>query len=131
MRVWPGLRLIGAGGLAGDPEADGARPPSRAVCTARPTERRRQDLVGAGAAGLAAVQAFRSQPPQDAAEYVRLNVLPRPGPPPQIIGRLDDVERLLDEAGQRAQEVERGAQAIEEQQWLRRSPHSRNSWERS
>ena len=40
-------------------------------------------------------------------------MLPRPGPqpqpPPQIIGRPDDVERLLDEAGQRAQEVERGA----------------------
>ena len=75
--------------------------------------------MGAGAAGLAAVQAFRSQLPQDAAEYVRMNVLPRPGPqpqpPPQIIGRPDDVERLLDEAGQRAQEVERGAaQAIEE-----------------
>ena len=63
-----------------------------------------------GAAGLAAAQAFRSQLPQDAAEYVRLNVLPRPGqaqPPPQIIGRPSDVERLLDEAGQRAQEVER------------------------
>ena len=48
---------------------------------------------------------------------MRLNVLPRPGPaqpPPQIIGRPSDVERLLDEAGQRAQEVERGAQAIEE-----------------
>ena len=40
---------------------------------------------------------------------------PQPQPPPQIIGRPDDVERLLDEAGQRAQEVERGAaQAIEE-----------------
>ena len=55
---------------------------------------------------------------RDAAEYVRLNVLPRPGqpqPPPQIIGRPSDVERLLDEAGQRAQEVERGAaQAVEE-----------------
>ena len=40
---------------------------------------------------------------------MRLNVLPRPGqaqPPPQIIGRPSDVERLLDEAGQRAQEVE-------------------------
>ena len=76
------------------------------------------DLIGAGAAGLAAAQAFRSQLPQDAAEYVRLNVLPRPGPaqpPPQIIGRPSDVERLLDEAGQRAQEVERGAaQAVEE-----------------
>ena len=75
------------------------------------------DLIGAGAAGLAAAQAFRSQLPQDAAEYVRLNVLPRPGPaqpPPQIIGRPSDVERLLDEAGQRAQEVERGAEAIEE-----------------
>ena len=36
-------------------------------------------------------------------------------PPPQIIGRPSDVERLLDEAGQRAQEVERGAaQAVEE-----------------
>ena len=31
------------------------------------------DLIGAGAAGLAAAQAFRSQLPQDAAEYVRLN----------------------------------------------------------
>ena len=44
-------------------------------------------------------------------------MLPRPGPaqpPPQIIGRPSDVERLLDEAGQRAQEVERGAEAIEE-----------------
>ena len=42
-------------------------------------------------------------------------MLPRPGPPPpQIIGRLSDVERLLDKAGQRAQEVERGAQAVEE-----------------
>ena len=75
--------------------------------------------MGAGAAGLAAAQAFRSHLFEDAAEYVRLNVLPRPGPqpqpPPQIIGRPDDVERLLDEAGQRAQEVERGAaQAIEE-----------------
>ena len=76
------------------------------------------DVIGAGAAGLAAAQAFRSQLPQDAAEYVRLNALPRPGqpqPPPQIIGRPSDVERLLDKAGQRAQEVERGAaQAIEE-----------------
>ena len=74
------------------------------------------DIIGAGAAGLAAAQAFRSQLPQDAAEYVRLNVLPRPGPaqpPPQIIGRPSDVERLLDE-GQRAQEVERGAEAVEE-----------------
>ena len=38
---------------------------------------------------------------------MHLNVLPRPGPaqpPPQIIGRPSDVERLLDEAGQRAQE---------------------------
>ena len=44
-------------------------------------------------------------------------MLPCPGPaqpPPQIIGRPSDVERLLDEAGQRAQEVERGAEAIEE-----------------
>ena len=48
---------------------------------------------------------------------MRLNVLPRPGPaqpPPQIIGRPSNVECLLDEAGQRAQEVERGAEAVEE-----------------
>ena len=39
------------------------------------------DLAGDPEAGaFAAAQAFRSQLPQDAAEYVRLNVLPRPGP---------------------------------------------------
>ena len=112
--------------LAGDPEADaltnnGQGPPSITgrLRSAADGAQAAADLVGAGAAGLAAAQAFRSQLPQDAAEYVRMNVLPRPGPqpqpPPQIIGRPDDVERLLDEAGQRAQEVERGAaQAIEE-----------------
>ena len=111
--------------LAGDPEAgalasNGQGPPSitdRLHSTADSAQAA-ADLIGAGAAGLAAAQAFRSQLPQDAAEYVRLNVLPRPGqaqPPPQIIGRPSDVERLLDEAGQRAQEVERGAaQAVEE-----------------
>ena len=110
----------------GDPETDaltnnGQGPPSITgrLRSAADGAQAAADLVGAGAAGLAAVQAFRSQLPQDAAECVRLNVLPRPGPqpqpPPQIIGRPDDVERLLDEAGQRAQEVERGAaQAIEE-----------------
>ena len=110
--------------LAGDPDAltnNGQGPPSITgrLRSAADGAQAAADLVGAGAAGLAAVQAFRSQLPQDAAEYVRLNVLPRSGPqpqpPPQIIGRPDDVERLLDEAGQRAQEVERGAaQAIEE-----------------
>ena len=49
---------------------------------------------------------------------MRLNVLlcgAQPQLSPQIIGRPDDVESLLDEAGQRAQEVERGAaQAVEE-----------------
>ena len=110
--------------LAGDPEAgalasNGQGPPSitdRLRSTADGAQAA-ADLIGAGAAGLAAAQAFRSQLPQDAAEYVRLNVLPRPGPaqpPPQIIGRPSDVERLLDEAGQRTQEVERGAEAIEE-----------------
>ena len=111
--------------LVGDPEAgalasNGQGPPSitdRLRSTADGAQAA-ADLIGAGAAELAAAQAFRSQLPQDAAEYVRLNVLPRPGPaqpPPQIIGRPSDVERLLDEAGQRAQEVERGAaQAIEE-----------------
>ena len=110
--------------LAGDPEAgalasNGQGPPSitdRLRSTADGAQAA-ADLIGAGAAGLAAAQAFRSQLPQDAAEYVRLNVLPRPGqaqPPPQIIGRPSDVERLLDEAGQRTQEVERGAaQAVE------------------
>ena len=63
------------------------------------------------------------QPPAPAAHAsasqgrLPLNALPRPGqaqPPPQIIGRPSDAERL-DKAGQRAQEVERGAaQAVEE-----------------
>ena len=110
--------------LAGDPEAgalasNGQGPPSITdrLRSSADGAQAAADLIGAGAAGLAAAQAFRSQLPQDAAEYVRLNVLPRPGqaqPPPQIIGRPSDVERLLDEAGQRAQEVERGAEAIEE-----------------
>ena len=125
MRQGGGNRF-GEDDLAGDPEADaltnnGQGPPSITgrLRSAADGAQAAADLVGAGAAGLAAVQAFHSQLPQDAAEYVRLNVLPRPGPqpqpPPQIIGRPDDVERLLDEAGQRAQEVERGAaQAIEE-----------------
>ena len=124
MRQGGGNRF-GEDDLAGDPEADaltnnGQGPPSITgrLRSAADGAQAAADLVGAGAAGLAAVQAFRSQLPQ-AAEYVRMNVLPRPGPqpqpPPQIIGRPDDVERLLDEAGQRAQEVERGAaQAIEE-----------------
>ena len=104
--------------LAGDPEAgalasNGQGPPSitdRLRSTADGAQAA-ADLIGAGPAGLAAAQAFRSQLPQIAAEYVRLNVLPRPGPaqpPPQIIGRPSDVERLLDEAGQRAQEARRG-----------------------
>ena len=125
MRQGGGNRF-GEDDLAGDPEADaltnnGQGPPSITgrLRSAADGAQAAADLVGAGAAGLAAVQAFRSQLPQDAAEYVRMNVLPRPGPqpqpPPQIIGRPDDVERLLDEAGQRAQEAERGAaQAIEE-----------------
>ena len=110
--------------LAGDPEAgalasNGQGPPSitdRLRSTADGAQAA-ADLIGAGAAGLAAAQAFRSQLPQDAAEYVRLNVLPRPGqaqPPPQIIGRPSDVERLLDEAGQRAQDEETAAVAAEE-----------------
>ena len=113
--------------LAGDPEAgalasNGQGPPSitdRLRSTADGAQAA-ADLIGAGAAGLAAAQAFRSQLPQDAAEYVRLNALPRPGPaqpPPQIIGRPSDVERLLDEAGQRAQEVERGADGGRRERW--------------
>ena len=109
MRQGGGNRF-GEDDLAGDPEADaltnnGQGPPSITgrLRSAADGAQAAADLVGAGAAGLAAAQAFRSQLPQDAAEYVRLNVLPRPGPqpqpPPQIIGRPDDVERLLDEAG--------------------------------
>ena len=124
-RRYQGGNRFGEDNLAGDPEADaltnnGQGPPSITgrLRSAADGAQAAADLVGAGAAGLAAVQAFRSQLPQDAAEYVRLNVLPRPGPqpqpPPQIIGRPSDVERLLDEAGQRAQEVERGAEAVEE-----------------
>ena len=108
MRQGGGNRF-GEDDLAGDPEADaltnnGQGPPSITgrLRSAADGAQAAADLVGAGAAGLAAAQAFRSQLPQDAAEYVRLNVLPRPGPqpqpPPQIIGRPDDVERLLDEA---------------------------------
>ena len=108
MRQGGGNRF-GEDDLAGDPEADaltnnGQGPPSITgrLRSAADGAQAAADLVGAGAAGLTAAQAFRSQLPQDAAEYVRMNVLPR-------------VERLLDEAGQRAQEVERGAaQAIEE-----------------
>ena len=121
MRQGGGNRF-GEDDLAGDPEADaltnnGQGPPSITgrLRSAADGAQAAADLVGAGAAGLAAVQAFRSQLPQDAAEYVRPRPGPQPQPPPQIIGRPDDVERLLDEAGQRAQEVERGAaQAIEE-----------------
>ena len=124
-RRYQGGNRFGEDDLAGDPEADalasnGQGPPSITgrLRSAADGAQAAADLVGAGAVGLAAAQAFRSQLPQDAAEYVRLNVLPRPGPaqpPPQIIGRPSDVERLLDEAGQRAQEVERGAaQAVEE-----------------
>ena len=121
---YQGGNRFGEDDLAGDPEADaltnnGQGPPSITgrLRSAADGAQAAADLAGAGAAGLAAVQAFHSQLPQDAAEYVRLNVLPRPGPqpqpPPQIIGRPSDAERLLDEAGQRAQEVERGAEAIE------------------
>ena len=99
MRQGGGNRF-GEDDLAGDPEADaltnnGQGPPSITgrLRSAADGAQAAADLVGAGAAGLAAVQAFRSQLPQDAAEYVRMNVLPRPGPqpqpPPQIIGRPD------------------------------------------
>ena len=56
------------------PATGRGRPPSRNVCAGAQAA----DLVGAGAVGLAAAQAFRSQLPQDAAKYVRLNALPRP-----------------------------------------------------
>ena len=85
-----GGNRFGEDDLAGDPEADaltnnGQGPPSITgrLRSAADGAQAAADLVGAGAAGLAAVQAFRSQLPQDAAEYVRLNVLPRPGPQPQ------------------------------------------------
>ena len=52
----------------------------------------------------------------------RVNVLPRPGqpqPPPQIIGRPSDVERLLDEAGQRWSAAQRKL-LRRRRPWLRR-----------
>ena len=85
-RRYQGGNRFGEDDLAGDPEADaltnnGQGPPSITgrLRSAADGAQAAADLVGAGAAGLAAVQAFRSQLPQDAAEYVRLNVLPRPG----------------------------------------------------
>ena len=73
--------------LAGDPEAGALAsngqgpPPSRTICAAVQTARRRQRTSHRRRAlGLAAAQAFRSQLPQ---------------PPPQIIGQPNDVERLL------------------------------------
>ena len=87
MRQGRGGNRFGEDDLAGDPEADaltnnGQGPPSIAgrLRSAADGAQAAADLVGAGAAGLAAVQAFRSQLPQ--AEYVRLNVMPRPGPQP-------------------------------------------------
>ena len=59
------------------------------------------------------------QLPQDAAEYVRLNVLPRSGqaqPPPQIIGRPSDVERLLERQGS----ARRRWSVAQRRPWLRR-----------
>ena len=83
MRQGGGNRF-GEDDLAGDPEADaltnnGQGPPSITgrLRSAADAAQAAADLVGAGAAGLAAVQAFRSQLPQDAAEYVR--VLGGPG----------------------------------------------------
>ena len=80
MRQGGGNRF-GEDDLAGDPEADaltnnGQGPPSITgrLRSAADGAQAAADLVGAGAAGLAAVQAFRSQLPQDAAEYVRMNV---------------------------------------------------------
>ena len=83
--------------LAGDPEAGALASNGQGPPSITDGAQAAADLIGAGAAGLVAAQAFRSQLPQDAAEYVRLNVLPRPGqaqPPPQIIGRPSDVERF-------------------------------------
>ena len=64
-----------AGALA----SNGQGPPSITDRRAALQTARRRQRTSAGAAGLAAAQAFRSQLP-DAAEYVRRNVLPRPGP---------------------------------------------------
>ena len=92
--------------LAGDPKAgagNGKEPPSQTVCAALETAR-----GGSGPCGRRGRRArSRAGLPLLAAsglsKYVRVNVLPRPGPaqpPPQIRGRSSDVERLLDEAGQ-------------------------------
>ena len=121
MRQGGGNRF-GEDDLAGDPEAEERTGP--ALHPGPSAQRGRRSAGSSGPRGRRSSRACGGRPsapssPRTPAEYVRLNVLPRPGPqpqpPPQIIGRPDDVERLLDEAGQRAQEVERGAaQAIEE-----------------
>ena len=97
---------FGEDDLAGDPEADaltnnGQGPPSITgrLRSAADGAQAAADLVGAGAAGLAAAQAFRSQLPQDAAEYVRLNVLPCPGPQPQRNGGVGRGTRPAARAG--------------------------------
>ena len=110
--------------LAGDPEADaltnnGQGPPSITgrLRSAADGAQAAADLVGAGAA---AVQAFRSQLPQDAAKYVRLNVLPRPGPqpqpPPQIIGRpaqaIEETAAVAAEEGEVAEGVAVAAEGV-------------------
>ena len=52
---------------------------------------------GRRSAGSSGPRGRRSSRARGGAEYVRLNVMPRPGPqpqpPPQIIGRPDDIER--------------------------------------
>ena len=98
--------------LAGDPEAgalasNGQGPPSI-------TDRLRSTADGAQAAAVGAGAGSQPRRPY-AAEYVRLNALPRLGqaqPPPQIIGRPSDVERLLDEAARRRWSV--AQRAVEE-----------------
>ena len=97
----------------------GRRPRGRRPRTVGPGERRSSRARKSGSSSAGRKPTSQGPlAPQDAAEYVRLNVLLRGAQPqlsPQIIGRPDDVERLLDETGQRAQEVERGAaQAVEE-----------------
>ena len=83
---------------------DRARPPSRAVCAARPTSagssgpRGRRSSRACGGAGFPLLAPQDSRPPKCAAPP-----RPQPQPPPQIIGQPDDVERLLDAAGQRAE----------------------------
>ena len=89
---------------------------SAAACAPSAALRRRPVMEG-GPCPLFVSASTSGSPARSSSRRVRPpKAFPRTAAAPvQIIGRPDDIERLLDEAGQRAREVERGAaQAIED-----------------